>query len=99
MGIGMINLIPGYPSDSYGFKFYLALKSKPGSMIGGPEIGTVWDIDMLGFEIEFPTYRTDNGLTGYQFELSATAVPEPSSLAAVLCGIGGLTSFAFRKRK
>lgn len=72
------------------FQFRLMLKSKPSSITGGPDVGTAWDLDMPGFEIEFPTYRTDNGLTGYEFEFSATAVPEASSFLALSIGLVGL---------
>ena len=36
-----------------------------------------------------PAYRTDNPLTGYQFELDITHIPEPSCLLALLTALGG----------
>ena len=83
-------------------QFQLRLKWKPSSITDGPEVGTVWNLYAgpgSQYGVSFPTYRTDDGLTGYHFEFSATVVPEPSALIAVLCGIGGLGRFAFRRRK
>ena len=76
------------------FQFQLRLLSKPESVSGGPDVGTVWNLDSPtpDLQVSFPTYRTDNGLAGYHFELSATAAPEPSSLAVLA---GGLLSCAF----
>jgi len=74
------------------FQFELKLVSKPESVSAGPDIGTVWNADSPTMEVEvtLPTYRTDNGLSGYQFEFSATAIPEPSSFLALAGGVMGL---------
>lgn len=47
----------------------------------------------------FPAYRTTDGRTGYMFELTATVVPEPSSLAALGAGLLPLASSRLRRRK
>lgn len=43
-----------------------------------------------------PVYRTDNGLDGYVFDLTATVIPEPSALLALSAGLTGL---ALRRRR
>jgi len=48
----------------------------------------------------FPACRVSNGLDGYIFDLTATVVPEPSSLLSLLCGLGGFGRLIeLRKRK
>lgn len=99
--IGCSSVMPNpiyWPED---LNFNLTLKAKPQGITGGPDVGTTWELlpHPHGVGIQLPMYRTDNGLTGYQFELTATAVPEPSSIIALLCGIGGLTAFRIRRRK
>jgi hypothetical protein len=37
----------------------------------------------------FPIYRTTDGRTGYMFTLTATVIPEPTSLLALLSALGG----------
>lgn len=44
------------------------------------------------------TYRTTNGLDGYIFDLTATVIPEPSSLLALVTGLAGLGAFLRRRR-
>ena len=81
------------PAVPTSFRFRLKLVSKPESISSGPRAGTVWSSDVIPFDVELPTYRTGNGLTGYHFEMTATAVPEPSSLLALFAGfvtVGGL---------
>ena len=50
--------------------------------------------DAAGFRV--PSYRTDNGLDGYVFELTATVIPEPSALIAL--GVG-LAALGLRRRR
>lgn len=99
MGICFVNTIPGLPSDGYGMQFQLELISRPESVIGAPDVGTTWTITMPGSTISLPTYRTDNCLTGYQFELIATAVPEPASIFVILCGLAGIGGIAWWRRR
>ena len=46
--------------------------------------------------ITLPFYSTPNGRTGYHFQAQFTTVPEPSSLLALLAGLGG---FALRRKR
>ena len=97
--IVMWNPMMAFPSEEYGLQFNLTLKTKPDSVTGGAAVGTVWNLyygSRLGFLL--PTYRTDDGLTGYQFEFSATAVPEPSSLLVLAGGLAGIGAGALRRR-
>ena len=48
--------------------------------------------------ITLPFYSTANGLTGYHFQAQFTAVPEPSSILALVGGLAGLGGFALRRR-
>lgn len=78
---------------------WLTLKAKPESITDGPAAGTSWHVsDTLGGYTRLPMYRTDNGLTGYQFELTATVIPEPASLLALTSGLMGLGCFVRKKR-
>jgi len=45
-----------------------------------------------------PVYRTTDGRTGYVFTLTATVIPEPSSLLALAGGLIGLGSMLRRRR-
>lgn len=94
------SLIPNpiyWPED---LGFNLTLKAKPQGIVDGPNTGTTWELGLShGAILQLPMYRTNNGLTGYQFELTATVVPEPSSILALLCGLGSLSAFKFRKKK
>lgn len=47
----------------------------------------------------FPVYKTTDGRTGYMFEFTATVIPEPSSLLALVGGIAGLGGFVLRRRR
>jgi hypothetical protein len=47
----------------------------------------------------FPRYTTTDGRTGYVFELTATVIPEPSSLLALFSGLAGVGFAVRRKRK
>jgi len=47
----------------------------------------------------FPVYRTDDGRMGYMFELTARAIPEPTSFLALAGGLAGLGGTALRRRR
>jgi len=80
------------------FHFTLTLKSKPAGIIGGPIAGTVWDLSAQpNAGIQLPIFRTANGLEGYVFDFTATVIPEPSSLAALLAGLGGFGAMIRRR--
>lgn len=88
-------LFNGSPQDE--LHFTLTLKYKPEGIIGGPSVGTVWDLSAQPeVYVSLPVFRTANGLEGYVFDFTATVVPEPASLAA-LCA--GLIPLAFRRRR
>lgn len=46
-----------------------------------------------------PAVRTENGLDGYIFDLTATVVPEPSALLALAGGLAGLGLPFVRRRR
>lgn len=75
----------------------LTLRAKPAGLAGGPPLGTVWRLPPFGTLATLPVYRTDNGLDGYVFDLTATVVPEPSSLLALSAGLAGMAG-ALRRR-
>jgi len=70
----------------------------PQGIVGGPEVGTVWTTAGDHW-VQLPYYSTSDGLTGYAFKLTLTAVPEPSSILALAGGIAGLGGFVLRRRK
>lgn len=77
----------------------LTLAAKPEGVTGGPPVGTTWEL--VGWpRVEFylPTFRTTDGQQGYLLELTATVVPEPSSLFALTGGIGLLAGVIRRRR-
>lgn len=47
----------------------------------------------------FPLYKTDDGRNGYVCELTATVIPEPSSLAALACGLAGVGGALVRRKQ
>ena len=57
---------------------------------------TQWGIDHG--TITLPYYANYDGLTGYHFRMEFTAVPEPSSLAALGGGVMGLLALRRRRR-
>ena len=63
--------------------YTLTLLAVPKDVTGAPAIGTTWMLPLNEqFTVTLPTYTTTNGLTGYQFAFSASAVtPEPAALA------------------
>ena len=67
----------------------------PQGISGGPTVGTVWTTPPF---IDLPFYATSDGLTGYGFKFTLTMVPEPSSVLALFCGMGGLVGVILRRR-
>ncbi|MCE5322820.1 hypothetical protein LLG46_05820 [bacterium] len=47
----------------------------------------------------FTTCHVENGLDGYIFDLTATVIPEPSGLLALVCGLAGISGIAWRRNK
>ena len=68
---------------------------KPAGITDGPALGTVWTSPP---SFTLPFYTTSDGLTGYGFKFTLTMVPEPSSVLALLCGMGGLVGVILRRR-
>jgi len=80
-----------------GGTFTLRLVSVPnGIAYTGP---TVWGLSDQYYIGPFPYYSTTDGRTGYHFQAEFTAVPEPSSILALMGGIAGLGGFALRRRR
>ena len=79
--------------------FTMTLKAKPVGVAGGPALGTVWDLSSQPHGSAFlPVFRTANGLEGYVFDFTATVIPEPSTLAALLAGLAGFGAVIRRRR-
>jgi len=98
ISVSCLMIMPPFMPSEYDYT--LTLAAKPSATSGGPAIGTTWRLSLpSGVSVELPIYRTDNGLTGYQFELTATAVPEPSSILALLSGLVGIGGVAILRRK
>ena len=79
-------------------RYLLELLQVPEGLEGSPPEGTVWELplDEL-FTLKLPTHRTTNGLEGYQFALTFTAVvPEPGTFALLAVGV---TPFLLRSRR
>ncbi len=82
-----------HPYLPSGVSYKLVLVSVPAGVdYTGP---TQWGIDHG--TITLPYYANYDGLTGYHFRMEFTAVPEPSSIAALGGGVMGL--LALRKRR
>ncbi len=63
-------------------KYSLQLTAVPEGLGGAPPVGTSWALLAEGslFTLELPTWATSDGLTGYQFSFTMTAVlPEPAT--------------------
>ncbi|UCE59305.1 MAG: hypothetical protein JSU63_17910 [Phycisphaerales bacterium] len=63
-------------------RYLLELLSVPGGVSGAPAEGTVWELPLEDqLTLELPTYRTSDGLTGYQFAFTITeAEPGPGDV-------------------
>lgn len=73
--------------------YKLSLISAPDGYTGQTEWGITDTI------ITLPFYSTDDGTTGYRFRAEFTAVPEPSSILALVSGLGGVVGLALRRRR
>jgi len=53
--------------------FTLRLDAVPAGVTGAPAVGSTWDIPARGtFDLQLPTHKTEDGMTGYQFAVTAT---------------------------
>ena len=97
---------PGFANPQE-WKRTLRLVKVPDSIVyNGP---TEWDIPLSVTKVgaamlpdaSLPAYKTDDPLSGYQFEIEIQhlAVPEPSSMLALLAGVGGIGGLVWRRRK
>ncbi len=85
----------GAPSD---IGVTITLLKKPDGVSGGPALGTTWDLSAKPFGgVQLPPFKTSDGREGYLFALTATVVPEPSSLLALSAGLAGMAG-ALRRR-
>ena len=63
---------------------WLSLAAKPAGVQGGPDIGSTWHLSQTRYaNVALPVFRAPDGREGYVFDLVATVIPEPSSLAAL----------------
>jgi len=69
--------------------YLLELVSVPGGITGAPAVGTVWEVPLGGeiLVLELPTFLTTDGLAGYEFAFTMTAVPEPTAFGLVAVGM------------
>ncbi len=60
-------------------RYLLELIQVPDGVVGAPEVGTVWELPLdNSLTVTLPTYKTTDGLTGYQFAITITeAAPGP----------------------
>ena len=82
-----ISVEAGAPVPPAERTYSLELLYVPDGISNAPPLGTTWEL-VVGetLMVEVPTYKTDNGLAGYQFAFTASAVPEPASLRGLLGG-------------
>lgn len=60
----------------------------PDGISGAPPVGTVWELELdKTLTIDVPTFATYDGMEGYRFAFTISAVPEPGSLAGLLLGL------------
>jgi hypothetical protein len=68
--------------------YSLELLYVPDGVTGAPPVGTVWDVQPdHALVVEVPTYKSDDGRTGYQFAFTVGAVPEPAPVLAVAAAL------------
>lgn len=48
--------------------------------------------------INLPMYKTDDGTTGYRFQVELSTVPEPSSIVGLLSGFAVIGALALRRK-
>jgi len=78
----------------------LTLVGRPASINSGPAIGTVWDVNGSAVQPVFlPMFKSADGRDGYIFDLTTTVIPEPSSLAALACGLAGVGGALVRRKQ
>ena len=79
--------------------YLLELLTVPDGVVGAPAVGTVWDLplDTL-FTLELPTFKTDDGLEGYEFSFTITDVPEPATVGLLAGGVVPLLLHRRRRR-
>ncbi|MCE5322822.1 PEP-CTERM sorting domain-containing protein [bacterium] len=65
-----------------------------------PPVGTTISLnDYTEGNWLFPIYRTEQGLDGYIFSLTATVIPEPSGFFALLGSLACMGGIAWRRRR
>jgi hypothetical protein len=69
------------PSDR---TYTIELLYVPDGIDGAPPVGTTWPVDKSLVTIEVPTFATYDGMEGYRFSFTASAVPEPAALPGML---------------
>ena len=83
------------PTYLDGLTYSLFLDYVPGGITyGGPRVWTAHH-----GTIALPFFSTSDGLAGYRFHVELTAIPEPSSLLALVGGLAGAGGFALRRRR
>jgi hypothetical protein len=97
---------PGFPNPQEWKRTLRLVKVPDGIAYSGPR---EWDVPLSVTKVgaamlpdaSLPAYRTDDPLTGYQFEIETQhlAVPEPSSILALLAGVGGVVGLVWRRRR
>jgi hypothetical protein len=65
--------------------YTLKLTYVPAGMENPPPVGTTWTVGPVEtLTVEVPTFKTYNGLEGYQFEFTVSETPEPATLVSLL---------------